>query len=265
MVSILAFLYCRGFQGDVGMLYAFVVSAFGFMFGARMMEHLIAKDLYSRSEMTKIGTAYLAVVIFLAVSLPRTRFATWIAIFLPMLVLFVGITALVKHRSVRFRDSFVEALAIVSLKMKSGRSFRQAYSEVCLESPPKIRAKLTEMGSFVVFSQQNRPIIVDQFVSEVIQEMIRIDQQPHAATKRIAVFREKLRIEDDFRRRSGQVLSRIRAQSMIMTGLYLALAVFMAWKFGYSGNQHTFFFSGAFFVTGTIWMWRGGRKMKWKV
>jgi len=247
------------------MFYALVVSAFGFMFGARMLEHLIESELYSRSEMTKIGTAYLAVVIFLAVFLPRTHFATWIAIFLPMLVLFVGITALVKHRTVRFRDSFVEALAIVSLKMKTGRSFRQAYSEVCVESPPKIRAKLTEMGSYVVFSQQKRPVIGNQFVSEVIQEMIRVDQQPHAASKRIAVFREKLRIEDDFRRRSGQVLSRIRAQSMIMTGLYLALAAFIAWKFGYPTNQRIFFISGSFFITGTIWMWRGGRTMKWKV
>ncbi len=250
------------------MMYALVVSAFGFMFGARMLEYLIERDLFSRREMTKIGTAYLAVVIFLAVSLPRTHFAhfvTWIAIFLPMLVLFVGLRALVRHRSVGFRDSFVEALAIVSLKMKAGRSFRQAYSEVCLESPPKVRAKLTEIGSFVVFSQQKREVIGDQFVSEVIQEMIRIDQQPHAAAKRIAVFREKLRIEDDFRRRSGQVLSRIRAQSMIMSGLYLALAAFMAWKFGYAANQRLFFISGACFLVGTIWMWRGGRTMKWKV
>lgn len=247
------------------MLYAFISTSFGFMFAARISEALIERNLFARAELTKIGTGYLLVVIFLAIFLPRTHFSIWIAVFAPLVALAVALFALLKQRSRRFRENFVEVLALIALKMKSGRSFRQSYSEVSAECSPEIRAKLAEIGSVVVFSQQKKILASDRFITDVIDELTRIDQQPHAAARRLANFREKLRIEDDFRRRAGLVVARIRAQSLIMTGLYVALLTFIAWHFGWRRYLSLYAGSALSFTLGTIWIWMGGRKLEWKV
>jgi hypothetical protein len=247
------------------MLFALTVSLFGSAFGFRMFHRMIARQYFEKAEMTKIGTLYLLGVVALALVLPRSHLSLWVAVFSPLAVLSIILFSLVKQRSAKFRRALVDVLTIVSLKMKTGRSFRRALSEVTAESEPRIRAKLSEIGSVVVFSQQNTVFSSDPFISSFVSELILIDRQPHAATRRLAVFREKIRIEDDFRRKSGQVLARIRAQSYVMTGLYVALAAFMAWKFGWRTNIRLYFISASLFVIGLVWMWRGGRNLKWKV
>ncbi len=247
------------------MFFAILLSILGSSIVIRMFESLIARDLFERAELTKIGTIYCAVVLLLAVALPRSHLWTWFAIFVPLALLALALCALVSRRVAEFKECVGEALALVSLKMKSGRSFRQAFSEVTIESGPRQRAKLSEIGSAVVFSQQNLRYGGGGFISEVIDELKRIDREPHAAARRLAVFREKLRIESEFRRRSGQVLSRIRAQSLLMTGLYLAIAIFIARKFGFQTNLRIFIASAGLFSVGAFWIWKGGRTLKWKV
>jgi hypothetical protein len=262
-------------------MFIILISILGFAIGIRNSELLIAGNLFEKRAMTKIGTAYLVLVLILLFALPRGYFSVWISIFVPLLITAIAVFVIMKKRAMDFRDSFIAALTLISLKMKAGRSFRQSFSEVAAESEPRLRAKLSEIGSAVVFSPQNpdpnrnslqlnantaiSAFTSHQFIGEVVEELIRIDRQPHAASRRLAVFRDKLRLEDDFRRRSGQVLARIRAQSLIMTGLYVALAFFMAIKFGWRENSRLFAISLGLFTSGAIWLWRGGRNLKWKV
>jgi hypothetical protein len=247
------------------MVFAFFASILGCVIGIRTLDRLIADHLFEKKEMTKIGTAYFCAVILTALILPHSYLSLWISVFVPLAVITITLFALVKKRSARFRIAVGEALALVSLKMKAGRSFRQAYSEVAAESRPLLRAKLTEIGSVVVFSQQRIESMGDAFINEVIEELTIVDRQPHSATRRLAIFREKLRIEDDFRRRSGQVLARLRAQSLIMTVLFVAMLAFMAWRFGFKQNMRVFLCSTLLFSAGSAWMLRGGRNLRWKV
>jgi hypothetical protein len=246
------------------MIFSFFVSLLGFVFASRISQHLIDQKFLSRSEMTKIGTACFCVMIFALFIFTRARFALWCAIFLPQLMFAIAIFSLVKRRSRAFREHFREQLTVIHLKMKSGRSFRQALDEVINESDLRYREKLAEIRSVVVFSQQ-KPMSRDSFVFEVIDEFNRIDRNPHAAIRRLAVFREKLRIEDDFRRKSGQVLAQIRAQSLIMCGLYLAVAIFVGLRFGWRANIKLMSVSLLLFICGLVWIWLSGRRMKWKV
>ena len=171
----------------------------------------------------------------------------------------------VHRRSQKFRESFSETLSILSMKMKSGRSFRHALGEACAESDSKMRAKLSELANAVVFSQQLKRGSRNPFIDEVVEELSRIDQNPHASLKRLAVFRQKLRIEEDFRRRSGQVLARTRAQSFVMTILYVVMFVFMTIKFGWDRNAPTLMSSALLFAIGSVWIYFSGRKIRWKV
>jgi len=247
------------------MLFTVLLSLLGSAIVIRMCESLHENNFFTRVELTKIGTTYFCSVFALAILLPRSHLWTWFAIFAPIPLLAIALYVLISRRLNDFRHRIGETLALVSLKMKSGCSFRQAFTEVTAESHPRMRAKLGEINRAVVFSQQLRGRFGNRFVEEVVEELRRIDRHPHLAMRRLSVFREKLRIESDFRRRSGQVLARIRAQSLVMSGLYVAMAVFIAWKFGFRANAELFFISGSLFAIGSVWIWRGGRKLKWKV
>lgn len=247
------------------MLFTLLLSMIGSIIVIRMFENLVANKLLAHHELTKIGTAYVVGVILLAIVLPRSHLWTWFAVFAPLVILGFTLYALILRRREEFRERIGETLALVSLKMKSGRSFRQSFAEVTSESAPHMRVKLGEIADAVVFSQQNRRSFRYRFVDEVIEELRRVDSHPHLALKRLSSFRDKLRVESEFRRRSGQVLARIRAQSLIMSGLYLAIAAFIAWKFGFQANSQLFLISFSLFSVGTLWLWRGGKKTKWKV
>lgn len=254
------------------MLFALLVLILGLEFVIRMARSISERRFFEEKEMTKIGTGYFVAVFVLLTVLPHGYLSLWVAVFSPHLVIAIGLFSLVKRRSAKFRIALVESLSLVSLKMKTGRSFRQALTEVISECDPKMRSKFSEIGSAVVFSQQNMPADAsirsfkkDLFVANFVSELVLVDREPHAAIRRLAVFREKIRIEDDFRRKSGQVLARIRAQSVVMTALYVALGSFMAWKFGWHSYLRLYASSVVCFFMGFTWMWLGGRSHKWKV
>jgi hypothetical protein len=245
--------------------YIFIMSIFGFAFAIRISDHFIAREFFNQHVMTKIGTTYFVCVFALSMILPHSRVMMWFAIFAPLSVLAFALSASVSRRATNFKRDTLSTLSIVLLKMKSGRSFRQSLLETTSECTPHLRAKLTEITNVVAFSQQGTRAIRDPFVRELVDEFILIDQQPHASTRRLTVLRDKLRIEDEFRRRSGQVLARLRAQSLVMCGLYLAVLCFMIWKFGWRPNIRAMTAATALFSFGVAWMWIGGRRLKWKV
>ncbi len=247
------------------MMFSFLVAMLGFSIAIRYFNDLVQQNFFSKREMTKIGTAHLAIILTLLLLLPRSHRGTWIATCAPLILTAGAAFAVVRWRSTSFRAHVRDALSIIALKMKSGRSFRQALAETCNESDARFRSKFSEISNAVVFSQQQKTDRATPFIAEVIEEFVRIDQNPHASTKRLAVFRNKLRIEDDFRRRSGQVLSRIRAQSLVMSVLYALVFVFMIWKFGWDTNAPVLLTSALLFFVGVAWITLGGRRLKWKV
>lgn len=251
------------------MTFAFLVSLLGCAFVIRISHKMIDAKFFRRNEMTKIGTAYFASVFALAMLLSISRMqsamALWMCVFVPMFAWIIAIEALIAHRAHKFRAQMPSILAILLLKMKSGRAFRQALSETIDECDENLRPLMSEVASVVAFSQQTSARSRDQYIAMIIDEFESIDRQPHAAARRLGSFRDKLRIEEDFRRRSGQVLARVRAQSLVMTGLYLAVLVFMIAKFGWKSNAHIICFSIASFAIGATWLWLGGRRRAWKV
>jgi Flp pilus assembly protein TadB len=247
------------------MIFAFAVSILGFAFVIRITNHLIARDLFTKNEMTKIGTIYFALAIAFVFIFPRTHVAIWFAIFAPLILISLSVIFLLRQRARAFQAIFRDVLSVILLKMRAGRSFRQSLSEVTMETDPRWRAKLSEIASVVVFSQQKARLIADPFVAEIVNELSLVDRQPHAAARRLKVYRDKLRTEDDIRRKSGQILARLRAQSLVMCGLYLAVLIFMISKFGWHANSDLMMGSAALFAFGSLWMWTGGKKKRWRV
>jgi hypothetical protein len=247
------------------MFFALLISTFGFAFAYRTFTHFITRELFDRAFMTKIGTVYFASVLSLIFFMPTSRFSLWCALFFPLAILCSTLSAQVSRRTRIFQTEALGVLSILILKMKSGRSFRQSLLETTSECEKSVRVKLSEIASVVAFSQQGKTAQSDPFMRELIEEFRLIDQQPHSSLRRLSVLREKIRVEDDFRRRSGQVLARLRAQSLVMCFLYLAVFIFMVMKFGWSANARALTASTMLFACGVAWIWIGGRRLKWKV
>lgn len=246
-------------------MFVFLVSTLGISFAIRIFTQLAQANLFAKNELTKIGTAVFFAVFALLLLLSHTRTAAWFAIFVPIAVAVIVLLVLMQRRSKSFRSQIVESLSLMVLKMKSGKSFRSSLSEVVAESHPGVRVKLTEVASAVAFSQQTNTKASDLFVREIVSELIMVDQNPHAAIKRLSALRDRLRVEDEFRRKSGQVLARIRGQSFMMSGMYFAIFTFMVYRFGWSTNIRSLSISLFLFAIGTAWVWLGGRSLKWKV
>jgi hypothetical protein len=171
-----------------------------------------------------------------------------------------------KHmRRKKFEERFEEILNMIILKMKSQKSFRISFSEVIHESSTATQRILIDIRDVVVFSQQNKSIILSAFTQKIIMEFVLADQAPHAALKRLIQFRERLKIQTDFRRKSGQVLQQIRSQSFILTALYIVLFIFVLKRFGFEANQRIIFLSLSLFIIGLGVIFYGGHKIKWKI
>jgi Flp pilus assembly protein TadB len=235
----------------------------------------VEQKLFAPEELPKFGTGYLLTVAALAYLVPHRRLFLSFVIFVPILVWICVLTSVLQRRGNQFRIEFRRSLGILAIKMNSGRSFRQAFSEVTQEVEPAFHAKMIEIGSAVVFSPQEShhetrispagAVLKERFLSELIDELVCIDRQPHAGLKRLAVLRERMQIEEDFRRKSGTVLSRIRAQSIMLSLLYILLLSFVLWRFGWFKNRHLVTLSATLFVLGTVWIWFSGRRIRWRV
>jgi hypothetical protein len=249
------------------MLFSFFITLFGFVFAFRISARVIAQNLFSKSTMTKIGTVCICMQIACVLLFARSYFMLWLMTGIPLLLLLCWIFVVKKIREKKFRRNFLEALAVIILKMKSGKAFRHSFSEVIQESEPYMRQKLSEIRDFVVFSQQAKLSLIPTsfFVQQIVNEFILVDRTPHSALKRLSVLRSRIRLEDDFRRKSGQVVHQIRAQSLLMTGLYIAVALFIVQRFGLQKNLSLFALSLILFISGMIWIYFGGRRLKWKV
>lgn len=246
------------------MLMSFSILIFGFLTALRILDEVIGQNILSRKQMTKFGTAYFLICIALSF-FTHDYFVLWAICFAPHFIFSIFILLLKHMRRKKFEEHFEEILNMIILKMKSQKSFRNSFSEVITESATSTQRILIDIRDVVVFSQQNKSIILSAFTQKIILEFVLADQAPHAALKRLIQFRDRLKIQTDFRRKSGQVLQQIRAQSFILTAIYLALLVFVLKRFGFETNQRIIFLSLSFFIIGLGVIFYGGHKLKWKI
>ncbi len=247
------------------MLLAFMLMVCGLWFAFRISRQITSQNIFSNKQMTKIGTIYFGTVFCLSLMFARTFLVLWLLIFVPQIFFFLLVYCVRKWREKKFRQQFYSCLNNTILKMKTGKSLRQAFTEMSAESDPLMQQKLSEILEIVVFSQQNSLDWGDQFVKRAIVELRSADQNSHSSLRTLTAFRDRLRMEDDFRRRSGQVLQQIRFQSILITALYFAVLAFVGHEFGIKKNVRLISSSLLFFAIGLLWIQIGGRRLKWKV
>lgn len=246
-------------------LFAFVITMSALMFAVRIIVRARRENILSDHALTKIGTAYFFALILINYFCSSTILVVWFASFAPLtaLILFFEIARFTRRRAVY--KAFSESLNLTLLKMKSGKSFRQSFAEVIGEMQSSHAQRMREIFDIVVFTQQDKGVLHGRFLTMIVRELQFADQNPHSAITRLQTLRQRIKIEENFRRRSGQALKQVRAQSILMSGLFLAVVCFVVSNFGFTRHQHLILVAVTLFSVGLFWIHRGGKKLRWKV
>jgi Flp pilus assembly protein TadB len=235
----------------------------GIVFAIRTSDKLVERKLLSAKAMTKIGTAYVGALFFVVWWLP-TAFAEFVIVIVHCFLWLIP-SLIVHSRNLRFKKNFLELLNQIILGMSSGLSFRQSFDQAKRRWDFSTQQKLTEIMGHVAFSQQTSAAPANLFLKSVVEEFSLVDQQPHRALQRLQSFRHKLKLEQDFRRKSGQVTQQLRAQALILSLLYLFLLIFIAWQMGLTKYFRLTMASISLFGLGILLILNIGRRFRWKV
>jgi hypothetical protein len=146
--------------------------------------------------------------------------------------------------------------------MRAGRSFRTSLAESAAELQDGVLARQLKPWISAMGLHQRLPTAPDWW-AQTAAELAATDTQAHRALNRMQAWRARLKFESDFRRRSGQVVTQVRLQALILTGLYLALLVFTLYRGEWRANCALIGASVALFTAGVILVFRMGKRIKW--
>jgi len=246
-------------------LLSFFISLFGIASAFRSIDLLFENRLIDRRLRSFARAIVPMVIVLLVIFLARHPFFAWSAVaFIVAIHFFTGNFVRARRES-NFKTEFLDFLERVLLSVRAGKPFRLALSTSIEDIEPFTRLKFEKILEFVFFSPHSDLSETDSFTREVIRELIAIDRSTHRSLERLVAFRRGLRLEFEFRRKAGQCLTRIRWQSFILTGLYLALFIFMFANFKWQDIQAYALISVTFFVTGLAWILNAGRSVRWKI
>lgn len=245
--------------------FVFINFVFGFWILFRCLDKTLVKSLVHSSTLTKIGTLYVVWVVVGVSILKLTIMTCLILVYSPLFLLFFGQFGLRQWREKQVYERVLPFVNNLILQMQSGTSFRESFLLANEFNDPFFMAKMREVFDVVVFSQHLDNQIQHSRLLEVVEEFRFIDNSPHNALQYLKNLRQQLTIEADFRRRSGQVLLQSRLQGLVMTGLYIALLIFMIHRYGWESMVKWVIPSLVLFVLGGVFLFKLGRKMKWKV
>ncbi len=164
----------------------------------------------------------------------------------------------------KLRSALIPLLDCVILGLQTGKSFRVALHAAIETQSGWIRHQLLEVFESLTMSE-NVIAAKAALIKDFQQEILEIDRSPSRCLEQVRSLRRQYKMQEDFRRRSGQITQQIKMQAIIVTALFLALLIFVIAQFGFNQHRFLILLSSLIFFAGLIWVFFVGRRMKWKV
>ncbi len=227
-------------------------------------------DLWVQLAERRFGNLLPKVILLVAFCSVRVGSQLWACLLLvPLAPLFMAKVNLLRQFSLQKRlpVEFLAFLDRVVLQMKGGASLRRA----CEQSVSHGDADVQHQLEIVVQSiglppeRQRESLGLAPSLVEHMLDIAQIAQQSHQVLRRVEVLRYRLRVEHDFRRRSGEAAVQVRIQCFITAGLYLALLAFVLMTQSVQEIGLLLLISCALFGVGVTWILLMGRRYRWKV
>ncbi len=190
-------------------------------------------------------------------------FLVWVIVFLSisMFVVTIFVTAFIRERM--FRQDFVDFLDRTILQVRSGQSFSNSLELSNIKTPVQSKIKLEKIIEAVHFSQKIET--TNEFLAEIFEEMSSVEHFPHKTLDKLCSFRRKIKIEEDFRRKSGRIVRQVRIQIVFLVVMYSCVLTFIISRFGFRENFKIIFISLALFVLGIVGFFYFGVRKQWKI
>jgi len=223
-------------------------------------------------------------------SRPSARIAVWLSFFVLMscccwvknsqlgiIAVAVGLNVtmlilpqfILRWHSRHFRSQLLFALDSILHNMRAGRSFQEALAE--LLSPqtstarPKIGLFMSEICRLTLAQQRTPPNSYDEKVRLVFREFSDLSRASFRVADRLRAFRSVLAVEIKFVRKSRIATLQARAQALVMAVLFVAGAIYNLTEYGWNEHQHLLLAAGGLFAGGTLWVFRLGKNVAWKI
>lgn len=242
-------------------LYAQLV--FGNLFVIRTLQIFRARALVSTSTVTKTGTAFVCASATLSFFYARNIFQysglITGCIFICLALLFVfehrEIAAL-KNEVPVFIDRWI-------LNLRLGLALPTARDMALRDHSESFQTLLRPVfNTQSSVAPRRRHLLLN---AAVLNELERLQLEPHSALSRLENLRFLLRKTTEFRRKSGQATRQTAIQSVVMMILLIALTFFTLHRYGWHRAGDLVLWALFLSAIGVITMYLMARKSKWKV
>lgn len=240
-----------------------------FLFGIgiflRFSTILMGRSQQSDIHIRLLHKFYLAFSIMISIFFPMTlTFAFFFNLFVwSFLLIFIFFVKNKRQR--QFYNFEIQFIRKLFLKISSGKSIVDALQAHLQKDGSDFEEFNNEVAKLVTFRQQTEGVKTRKSELRTVYWVKNIVDNPVNTLEKLKSIEEKLQIEHDFRRKSGQALLGVRMQALIMAVIYILALVFILLFFGMPKSIYPLVFSLTLFGMGMLWVLKIGKVIKWKV
>src|SRR5438445_1507331 len=215
------------------MFILFSISMLGQMLVHRTLLMIVQEFAISQHTLRSLVVLNVMLTSVLALSLNSSPATLWlfIGIILISLKFFAPILRFFLMR--RLSSALIPLLDSVILGLQSGKSFRISLHTAIENQSGWRRNQLREIYNSLV-TAENVIAVKSSLLKDLQTELGEIDRSQNRTVDQVKALRRHLKLQENFRRRSGQVTQQIKMQAIIVTALFVALLSFVIVQFGFS-------------------------------
>ncbi|WP_413559110.1 hypothetical protein [Bdellovibrio sp. HCB209] len=245
------------------MITFFMLSMFGQALIQRSLANIAREFAISQRSLRSLMILNFFAIVFFA-TITESAVALWLffGILLISLKFFPEIFRIFLLQ--RLSRAVIPMLDHLILGIQAGKSFRQSLHMAIETQSGWQRNQLREIYNSIVTSE-NMIAPKSARIKDLLEELREVDRSQSRTLDQVKALRRQCKVEENFRRRSGQVTQQIKMQAIIVTALYGALLAFVFVQFGFTPHRFLILGSLFMFILGLIIIFSVGRRIKWKV
>lgn len=241
----------------------FLMSIFGIFFTYRSTFHLQEIHLLANIFSETARGVLLLLMILINFLLREHQYVHAVLMILQMWLPFVVKTAIELWIFRTWDQKLISLLDSAIVKMKTGLSFRESIKS-SMHQFESVHSRIIEEFLVSIQMKQNNFSKYHPHIELSLNELAQIDLLAHKQSDRLKALRRKYKIRQSFKKKSGVALSQIRAQSLILSILYIGLLLFFLFTQSWKAYLEQILLSLFLFSIGSLWILRAGKRYQWK-
>ena len=244
-------------------MFPFLICFFGYIIKIRLISALFSRFNFEKNIQTKTFFVILILDLIIQAFISSGGILWCYQITSVITLLFIPscLESLLESQLQRIVVPFLDHTI---LSVQTGISLRNSVKESANRFDGWKKYELLKACSSLILSSEEINL-KSGVLRHLFDEIGWIDRGRNTTLEQLKSLRWHFKVQEDFRRRSGQISQQTRIQAVIMTILYLSLLIFNGFEFGFKEQIGLMLFSGTLFIAGLILVFTIGRRLKWKV